>query len=98
MYRDHLDRDAGMLFIFPVANELKFWMEHTEISLDMIFADPSGVVVGIVANAKPYSEQPVGPDAPALYVLEVNGGFCARHDVRAGDRISFVGFEPRASE
>jgi uncharacterized membrane protein (UPF0127 family) len=98
MYREHLDEDAGMLFIFPAVDQLKFWMKHTEIPLDMIFADPSGVVVGIVANATPYSEKPVGPDAPALYVLEVNGGFCARHGVRAGDRMSFVGFEPRASE
>ena len=98
MYRAHLDEDAGMLFIFPAAEPLKFWMKHTEIPLDMIFADPSGVVVGIVANATPYSERPVGPDAPALYVLEVNGGFCARHGVRAGDKMSFVGFEPHTTQ
>ena len=98
MYRGHLDEDAGMLFIFPVAEPLKFWMKHTEIPLDMIFADPSGVVVGIVANATPYSERPVGPDAPALYVLEVNGGFCARRGVRAGDKMSFAGFEPHTNE
>jgi uncharacterized protein len=98
MYRGHLDENAGMLFIFPVAEPLKFWMRHTEIPLDMIFADSSGVVVGIVANATPYSERPVGPDAPALYVLEVNGGFCARHGVRAGDKMSFVGFEPHTNK
>jgi uncharacterized protein len=98
MYREHLDEDAGMLFIFPAAEPLKFWMKHTEIPLDMIFADPWGVVVGIVANATPYSERPVGPDAPALYVLEVNGGFCARHGVRVGDKMSFVGFEPHTSQ
>ncbi len=98
MYREHLDENAGMLFIFPAAEPLKFWMKHTEIPLDMIFADPSGVVVGIVANATPYSERPVGPDASALYVLEVNGGFCARHGVRAGDKLSFVGFEPHTSQ
>jgi uncharacterized protein len=97
MYRGHLDEDAGMLFIFPAADELKFWMKHTEIPLDMVFADKSGVVVGIVANATPYSERPVGPTVPALYVLEVNGGFCARHGVRAGDRMSFVGFEPHTN-
>ncbi len=98
MYRSHLDEDAGMLFIFSTAEPLKFWMRHTEIPLDMIFADSAGVVVGIVANATPYSERPVGPDAPALYVLEVNGGFCARHGVRAGDKMSFVGFEPHTNK
>src|SRR5262249_48658426 len=66
-----------------------------EIPLDMIFADSSAVVVGIVANATPYSERPIGPDTPALYVLEVNGGFCARHGVHNGDRMRFVGFETR---
>jgi len=98
MYREHLNEDAGMLFIFPTVDELKFWMKHTEIPLDMIFADPAGVVVGIVANATPYSEKPVGPDAPALYVLEVNGGFCARHGVRAGDKMNFVGFDPHTPQ
>ena len=98
MYRQHLDADAGMLFIFPVPDRLKFWMKHTEIPLDMIFADQAGAVVGIVANATPYSEKPVGPDAPALYVLEVNGGFCARHDVRVGDKMSFSGFDPHTGQ
>jgi uncharacterized membrane protein (UPF0127 family) len=98
MYREHLDDDAGMLFIFPAVDQLKFWMKHTEIPLDMIFADPAGVVIGIVANATPYSEKPVGPDAPALYVLEVNGGFCARHGVRVGDKMNFVGFEPHTTQ
>jgi hypothetical protein len=98
MYREHLDEDAGMLFIFPAVDRLKFWMKHTEIPLDMIFADSTGVIVGIVANATPYSEKPVGPDTPALYVLEVNGGFCARHGVRTGDKLSFVDFDPHTTQ
>jgi len=98
MYRAHLDEDAGMLFIFPTVDQLKFWMKHTEIPLDMIFADPAGMIVGIVANATPYSEKPVGPDTPALYVLEVNGGFCLRHGVRAGDKLNFVGFDPHTTQ
>lgn len=98
MYREHLDENAGMLFIFPSAAIEKFWMKHTEIPLDMIFAGPSGIVVGIVARATPYSEKPVGPDAPAQYVLEVNGGFCARHGVRDGDKMNFAGFDPHTNQ
>jgi uncharacterized membrane protein (UPF0127 family) len=98
MYRNHMDEDAGMLFVFPSAGRLRFWMKNTEIPLDMIFADSTGRIVGIVANAEPYSEQSVGPDADAQYVLEVNGGFCARHGVQVGDRMRFVGFAPRAAD
>jgi len=94
MYRHHLDADAGMLFIFPTQDHVSFWMRNTEIPLDMIFADSSGRIVGIVVNAVPYSEDSLGPNADSQYVLEVNGGFCAAHHVATGDRMRFIGFKP----
>ncbi len=98
MYRSHLDENAGMIFVFAAPSRLKFWMKNTEIPLDMIFADPSGKIVGIVENARPYDESSRGVDADASYVLEVNGGFCARHHVTAGDYLKFSGFVPRAQD
>ncbi|MGH7778467.1 MAG: DUF192 domain-containing protein [Candidatus Binataceae bacterium] len=98
MYRSHLDEDAGMIFVFAAPRQLHFWMKNTEIPLDMIFADASGKIVGIVANASPYDETPRGADAEASYVLEVNGGFAARHHVARGDKFIFSGFTPHASE
>ncbi len=95
MYRKHLDEDAGMLFIFPESGHLSFWMKNTVIPLDMIFADSDARVVGIVADAEPFTETPRGVDGSAQYVLEVNAGFCARHHVAAGDRFEFAGFTPR---
>lgn len=95
MYRPHLPEDAGMLFIFQKAQHLTFWMKHTEIPLDMIFADASGTIVGIVANAKPYSLRPLSVIGEAQYVLEVNGGFARRHDLANGDRLHFIGFTPK---
>ena len=89
MYRDHLDDNAGMLFIFPAAETAHFWMKNTEIPLDMIFADHSGRVLGIVANAKPYSQDLLGGFIGTSYVLEVNGGFAARHGIVVGDRLDF---------
>ncbi len=96
MYRKQMDENAGMLFVFPAAVVQKFWMKNTFIPLDMIFADASGAIVGIVANAVPFSETEVGPDAPSQYVVEVNGGFSARHGIKTGDRLQFHGFTPRA--
>jgi uncharacterized protein len=98
MYRNHLDKDSGMLFVFRVSERLHFWMKNTEIPLDMIFANSSHKIVGIVANAEPYSLRSVGPDANAQYVLEVNGGFCARHGIRIGDRMRLVGIKPYTLE
>jgi uncharacterized membrane protein (UPF0127 family) len=97
MYRNHLDEDVGMLFVFPSPSDTHFWMKNTVIPLDMIFADAHGKVVGIVANAKPYSEAMVGGFDGTRYVLEVNGGYAARHRIVAGDRLEFRGFSPHTA-
>jgi uncharacterized protein len=98
MFRRHLDEDAAMLFVFPGAAKQVFWMKNTYIPLDMVFADGGARIVGIVANAEPRSEAQLTVDAPAQYVLEVNAGFCSRHGVVTGDRLTFIGVEPRARD
>ncbi len=98
MYRKHLDDNAGMIFVFPEASQQNFWMHNTPISLDMIFADAAGRVLGIVANAEPFSDRPVGVAGDSEYVLEVNGGFCAKNGITAGDRLDFSGFSTHTSQ
>src|SRR5258708_2012212 len=75
MFRKHLDDGAGMIFVFKDAAHRNFWMHNTEIPLDMIFADSGGRVIGIVANAEPFSDKMLGVAGDSEYVLEVNGGF-----------------------
>jgi uncharacterized protein len=98
MFRKHLDDNAGMIFVFPDAAPRNFWMHNTPIPLDMIFADSNGVVTGIVANAEPYSDKLLGVAGNAEYVLEVNGGFCAKSGIRPGDKMDFSGFSPHTSQ
>jgi uncharacterized membrane protein (UPF0127 family) len=98
MFRKHLDDGAGMLFVFRDAAHRNFWMHNTVIPLDMLFADGGGRVIGIVANAEPFSDKEVGVEGGSEYVLEVNGGFCAKNGIKAGDRFDFSGFIPHASE
>jgi uncharacterized membrane protein (UPF0127 family) len=98
MYRRHLDEAAGMIFLFKQPQHLTFWMKNTLIPLDMIFAGSDGRIVGIVENATPLSESIDAVDGDSQYVLEVNGGFCKRHGVIAGDRLRFIGFVPNASD
>ena len=98
MFRKHLDDEAGMLFVFKDAEHRNFWMHNTVIPLDMLFADAGGRVIGIVANAEPFSDKAVGVEGGSEYVLEVNGGFCAKNGIKPGDRFNFSGFSPRAFE
>jgi len=98
MFRKHLDDEAGMLFVFKDAAHRNFWMHNTVIPLDMLFADAGGRVIGIVANAEPFSDKAVGVEGGSEYVLEVNGGFCAKNGIKPGDRFNFSGLSPHASE
>jgi uncharacterized membrane protein (UPF0127 family) len=89
MFREHLGEDEGMFFVFDEEAPLSFWMHNTLIPLDMVFIRSDGTVAGVVANATPRTDTPRGVGKPAQYVLEVNGGWCGAHGVRAGDRVEF---------
>jgi hypothetical protein len=98
MYRRELAVDAGMLFVFPAPLAASFWMKNTPLPLDMIFADATGRVIGMVEGAEPFSERTVGVQGLSKYVLEVNAGAGARIGVRPGDRLDFRGFTPEARD
>ena len=99
--RDHLDSDAGMLFVFSVEQLLTFWMKETLIPLDLIYIDLAGTVVSVHTMAP----EPGVPDGsltrydstgPALYALEINAGLAGQLGVGPGavievDDVEVVG-------
>ncbi len=89
MNRRDLGPEAGMLFLFSASEPRAFWMKNTLIPLDMLFIDDGGRVVGLIERAEPLTTSPRDPGVPSRYVLEVNGGWAARHGVRPGDRVLF---------
>lgn len=89
MYRRDLGADAGMLFIFPTESDQQFWMKNTPLPLDMVFIGKHHRIVGIVADTRPFTTNPLGVGTPAQYVLEVNAGFCAQHGISTGDQVEF---------
>lgn len=94
MFRESLPRDAGMLFTFEDDDDHSFWMKNTLIPLDMLFIDSDMHVAGIVQNAEPKTLTPRTVGKASRYVLEVNGGWCADHGVKPGDRVRFEGVPP----
>jgi uncharacterized membrane protein (UPF0127 family) len=89
MFREHLPPDDGMLFLMGEDKPWTFWMHNTLIPLDMIFITKDMTVAGIVANAEPKTDTLRKVDASSLYVLEVNGGYCASHGVIEGAKVKF---------
>ena len=92
MDRTSMPADHGMLFVFPRAQPLTFWMKDTLIPLDMLFFDEAHRLVTIRANVPPCKSDPCpvyASTAPARYVLELNAGTAAELGLRTGDVITF---------
>lgn len=88
----NMPADKGMLFIFDREEPLSFWMANTPLPLDLIFVDSDMKIVRIHHNAQPYSERQFPSGEPALYVVEVNAGFCINNDITEGQFIRFERF------
>ncbi|MCF6226069.1 MAG: DUF192 domain-containing protein [Xanthomonadales bacterium] len=90
MYRTEMAADHGMLFIYPSAVPMSFWMKNTKISLDIIYFDQNLKLINISANTPP-CRTPTCPGypsaAPAQYVLEINGGLAAQWQLEPGDLL-----------
>lgn len=89
MFRKHLDKDAGMLFLFGGKSESdkSFWMKNTLIPLDMVFIRRDGTIHHIHANAQPHDLSPAPSKGPVFAVLEINGGRAAQLGIKPGQQI-----------
>ncbi len=87
MFRHELAPDHGMIFVFDGETDHQFWMKNTYIPLDMIFVSADRRVVGVVANAAPLDETPVGVGQPSKYVVEVNAGFARKYGIEGGTLV-----------
>lgn len=90
MYRDRVNQDEGMLFVFRSPRKAAFWMKNVRIPLDMIFIDDQLKVVNVEHNASPCEDDPCAyyyADDVVKYVVELNGGVANRIGLKAGDSI-----------
>ena len=87
MFRESLPLDEGMIFVFPKEEEHFFWMKDTLISLDIIFINSEGDIVGIVENASPEDKKLLDVGQNSLYVLEINAGLVKKYDINIKDKV-----------
>jgi len=86
MYRDKLEENGGMLFVYPRENVLSFWMKDTRIPLSIAFIKADGRIIQI-ESMKPYSLDTHVSKEKAKYALEMNEGWFRIHHVREGDTV-----------
>lgn len=93
-YRDSLDTDRGMYFIFGSSTKQYFWMFQMKFPLDIIFIN-NDKVVSISSNVpNPKGVLPpaiVSSSGPANQVLEVNAGKAAEWGIKEGSIITLSG-------
>ncbi|MDB4348702.1 DUF192 domain-containing protein [bacterium] len=86
MFRESLDINSGMLFIFDEVAEQSFHMRETKIPLDIAFITEEGIIESI-KKLEPFDESSVASNGDVLCALEVNRGWFAENNVEVGDEI-----------
>lgn len=97
MFRESMNENHGMLFVFEGEQPLAFWMKNTRITLDILYFDRQARLVSIQARVPPCVTAfcPSYPsDGPAQYVLELNGGRSAPLGLVRGAAICEAGERP----
>lgn len=90
MFRDKLDENNGMIFIFPDEKQRIFWMKNTKIPLDILFLFENGTINEIKRDVQPCYQDPciVYPSKyPSKYVIEVNANYTIRKNISVGDQV-----------
>ena len=86
MFRESLDEDSGMLFVFEDVSKKHFHMKNTVIPLDIAFINEYGIIESI-EELSPLKVLPISSPTEVLYALEVNRGWFKKNNVNIGDKV-----------
>lgn len=86
MFRKALEEDSGMLFIYPTARPLSFWMQNTLIPLSIAFLRDDGRIINI-EEMQAMTETSHHSSEPCRFALEMSSHWFDQNGVRRGDRI-----------
>jgi uncharacterized membrane protein (UPF0127 family) len=88
MFREHLDADQGMLFVYSRPTFVRFWMKNTRIPLDILYFDADRRLLKVFHSVPPCVVDPCRQypsGEPVRFVLELNGGTAKQVGIEAGD-------------
>ena len=94
MFREHLEAEAAMLFVFERDDFEKFWMKNTWVDLDILYLGPDRRIRHIFAAVPRTTKTTPDESIPrvrarAQYVLELSAGASGLHQLKVGDQLTF---------
>ena len=93
MFRERVDDDQGMLFVFEDEGFYSFWMKNMKFPIDILWLDKEKRIVHIEHCVPPCRREPClsyEPDIPSLYVLELKAGSVEKNTLKLYDKIDFI--------
>jgi len=87
MFRQNLEENSGMLFIFEKKGIYPFWMKNTGIPLSIAYIDENNVIIDILEMVPNQEVITYSPTEPFLVALEMNHGWFAENSINKGDTI-----------
>ena len=97
MFRESLDTDSGMLFVFDNIAQQSFHMTETKIPLDIAFIREDGVIESI-KELEPNNPIPIYSEGAIELAIEVNRGWFAENNVEVGDILDVEYIIPNQRE
>ena len=86
MFRNSLDKNKGMIFIFPEKNHYNFWMKNTYIPLSIAFLDDNLKIIDI-KEMKALDLTQTGTNEKFKYAIEMNSNWFYNNNVKIGDKL-----------
>ena len=87
MFRESLEPNHGMLFVFEQPNVQCFWMKNTLLPLTAAFIADDGTIVNL-ADMKPQTLDSHCSSKPVRFVLEMNQGWFQKKGLKAGSQLA----------
>ncbi len=86
MFRQQMQTNAGMVFLFDQPAGICMWMKNTLIPLSVAFLDKEGTIINI-EEMKPETLDSHCTIKPATYALEMNTGWFKQRHIKPGIKI-----------
>lgn len=90
MFRKNLDKDKGMVFVYPTPQPSSFWMKNCFIHLDLVWISEKGRILHMLENVPPcYGKncETYQYNGNAKYVIELHHHTITRFNLKLGQRL-----------